>query len=205
MLALDSLRLPYPNGRRGSFSHKRCRHLPFMQLLCDGAHLANHQKYQAMSISFLRPLGLAEDGTFVSGKKETVCLAFMPCPKNTAADVSKLLLEVLCDLLDVSTEEAQSLLNSVVTDFAALSTARLLKPHEIIAACKLPSHVVLSCTVIASLVTVSWVFVTGCSMHLEQKVGEYATGDKVRTRGGKEYDGFPELQALLITFRELGK
>lgn len=42
-------------------------------------------------------------------------------------------------------------------------------------------------------------------MHQEQKIGEYAMGEKVRSRKGQEYDGFPELQELLTIFRELGK
>lgn len=42
-------------------------------------------------------------------------------------------------------------------------------------------------------------------MHLEQKIGEYATGHLVHSRGGQPIDGFPELQNLLSTFRDVAK
>jgi len=114
------------------------RDTSFAQVLCDGATLKNHQKFQAISLVFVRPVSPEADhgDRFDSGVKETVCIGFKSSPSNTASDVSNLVLEHICLLLDVRRKQAQGLINSVVTDHAAMSTGAAMKPHEIIAACK---------------------------------------------------------------------
>ena len=124
------------------------RDTPFAQVLCDGATLKNHQKSQAISMVLVRPEGVnAEADAFHSGVKETICIGFKKSPSNTALDASNLVLETICKLLDVSKSTAQDLINSVVTDYAAMSTGAAMKPHEIIAACEcLPTcHSLLPC------------------------------------------------------------
>lgn len=129
------------------------RDTPALQVLCDGAALKNHKKYQAISLVFVRPKGVNRD-SFDSGVKETAYIGFKESPSNTAIDASQLVLDTISQLLDVSTPVVQQLMNSVVTDYAAMSTGAAMKPHDIIAACECGSDAVSSCSLHSSVAVV---------------------------------------------------